>query len=166
LQGLQSLKSSAPQFNDVPAFKPIQRSKVQVDRGAADRDDTIEAVVLAANGVRSAGAAADTNDGDGRAGNADLGSGAAKNNAEQAQQDRSDRVAGRLNTVAALERTDIALTDSNGRGRRGGRDGNGLRRVVQDHRRGDRKEWESQCSSDSGELHFFGLEVCFVKSGR
>ncbi len=101
------------------------------------------------------GGAADTNDGDGRAGNADLGGDAAKNNAEQAQQERSDRVAGRLNTVAALERTDIALTDSNGRGRRGGRDGNGLSRVVQDHRRGDRKEGESQCSSGSGELHLW-----------
>jgi len=137
---------------------PIQHLKVEVDGGAADGNDAVEAVVLAANRLRSAGGAADTDDGEGRAGEADVGGDALEDNAEQAQQDRSDGVAGGRRAFAALLVTDVALADCDrSRGfRRGDGDGG---RVVPLHqrrrRRGGRKKRERQNSSDSGELHLW-----------
>jgi len=78
--------SSGPNFmTDAPND---ERLEVEVDRGAANCDEAVEGVVLAAHGLRRAASTSDTNNIQGRAGQANFGSHAVENDAKEAKQKR------------------------------------------------------------------------------
>lgn len=100
-------------------------------------------------------ASTDTDDGDGRAVQADIGINTREDNAQEAEENAGETARARgLNTVAALSRAGVALAD--GRRGRGSSDGNGRRTTATSEswrRCGSRKKRKSDESSGVSELH-------------
>lgn len=128
-------------------------SKVDVDGRAAKNNETVEAVAGAADRLLSAGISSGTNDGDGAAGQANLASDRPENNAEEASKETNNWVARRLDAVAALNATSVALRDGIGAGENTGR-----------RAKGDEEEHEEgRDTSEHCELLSVGLLYPFAR---
>lgn len=114
----------------IPNSQP-HNLEVNVNRRASNSNDTIEVVVLAADRLGSARVATNTNNAKRRAGEADKDSEIAQNHSKETEEETDCARASRLDAIAALQATGIALTSrGSGGGWRstngdGGRDGFG-----------------------------------------
>jgi len=110
---LRNSSSSAVTNNDLSSWFPSvewEFSKVEVDGGASKSDDTVEGVVVAADGLLRAIRARCTNDGDRGASYTDLASDGPEGDAQKCEKSLDDSTVRTLNRIAALEGTGVALT--------------------------------------------------------
>jgi hypothetical protein len=105
----------------------ISKSEAEVDGNAAERDETVEAVVRAANGGSRAARASSTDDGDGVASNTNGGDHVLKDDSKKAEEAFGGRVkvTRLLDAVAALDGPSGAVAGGHVSGSRDGDEGSG-----------------------------------------